>query len=329
MPDPILYLKVIAATAIISTACVLLIAALQRSGKKNCLGIGCAAAIGCGLIVGCYLLSLQMAWPPRSAIERFLTLVLPLVLTIELVAGFNRLPHWSVWLLRGTLALILPRILLHGSVYLSGEEYGWPLWQTYFVPLVGGVLLVGMWSLLLRLTERSSGSSISLTIQMSTLCAGFTVMMAGYIKGGSIAFLLVAALLVTTIGGSLLFKRSDESEDNGMPVIIGVGVIGLFSFLFIGRYFGELTTGTALVVLLAPLLCWTTELPLLRNQKPWFVDIFHLFLVAIPLLIVLFLAKREFDKNMSPLLIETHFVPRNLHSPVKSDRIALHKIFSE
>ncbi|PHS06123.1 MAG: hypothetical protein COA78_14630 [Blastopirellula sp.] len=310
MPDQNLYLKAIEATAIISTICVLLIAALQRFGSKKYLSIGYVIAISCGLAVGYYMLSLQLAWPPRNALERFLTLVLPAVLVIELVAGFHRLPNWSVWLFRVTLALILPRILLHDSVFLMGSEYGWLLWQIYLVQLVCGVLLIGLWALLSKLTERSPGVSISLAIQMSTLCAGLTVMMALYIEGGEAALPLVAALLATTIVGSLLFKRSDESEDNGMPVIIGVGVIGLFSILFIGRFFGELTTESALVILLAPLLCWVTEIPPLRNQKPWFVGTIRLFFVAIPLLVVLFLAKRDFDQNVAPLIVDAQFVPK-------------------
>ena len=56
---------------------------------------------------------------------------------------------------------------------------------------------------------------------------------------------------------------------------------------------------------LAPLLCWVTEIPLLRNRKPWIVGTVRLTLVAIPLVVVLVAAKRDFDRDMAPLLVRS------------------------
>ena len=84
--------------------------------------------------------------------------------------------------------------------------------------------------------------------------------------------------------------------------LIGIGVVGLFGVLFIGRFFGRLSTGCTVVILLAPLLCWVSETPLLRHRKPWFIGSVRLLLVAIPLAAVLALAKLEFDQKMAPLL---------------------------
>jgi len=86
------------------------------------------------------------------------------------------------------------------------------------------------------------------------------------------------------------------------PAIVGIGVLGLFGLLFIGRFFGRLSTASALAMLLAPLLCWATEAPFLRERKPWLVGSLRLALVAIPLAVVLVAAKREFDRDMAPLL---------------------------
>jgi hypothetical protein len=74
--------------------------------------------------------------------------------------------------------------------------------------------------------------------------------------------------------------------------------VGLFGVLFLGQFFGELSTGRALAVFLAPLVCWVTELPWLRKLKPWKIGAVRIALVAIPLLIVVALAKRDFDRNM-------------------------------
>ncbi len=102
-------------------------------------------------------------------------------------------------------------------------------------------------------------------------------MLAGYIAGGAAAWPLVAALAGTSVAASRI-ARPLASEG-----AIGIGVVGLFGLLFIGRFFGALTTERALVLFFAPLLCWVTELPLLRHRKPWLVGLLRLVLVALPL----------------------------------------------
>jgi hypothetical protein len=81
--------------------------------------------------------------------------------------------------------------------------------------------------------------------------------------------------------------------------------VGLFGVLFIGIFFGRLAILSALTMLLAPLLCWSTELPLFRQQKTWLVGSIRLGLVTLVLLGVLAVAKRTFDRDMAPLLGKT------------------------
>ena len=69
----------------------------------------------------------------------------------------------------------------------------------------------------------------------------------------------------------------------------------IVSFIFICATFFKF-------MLLSPLLCWVTEIPQLRQRKPWLVGLLRLVLVAIPLLVVLAAAKRDFDRDMAPLL---------------------------
>src|SRR5438270_569729 len=57
----------------------------------------------------------------------------------------------------------------------------------------------------------------------------------------------------------------------GMEGALGIGVIGLFGLLFVGRFFGGLSTARALAVFFAPLLCWVSEIPQLRGRKPWLI----------------------------------------------------------
>jgi hypothetical protein len=304
MPEPLLYLKAMGAAAIVSAIFVLTMLPVRRTASTTWLNSVCILAIGLGLVVGYYVLSLQLAWPPASGLDRFLTIVVPAALGIELLAGFQRTPRPVAWLLRMSLAATIPRILLHGSVYLSGTDE-WTLWQAGAALAVCGVLLAGLWSLLSWLSQRSPGVSIPCALCLTTQCAGVTIMMAGYIKGGAAALPLVAALLATTIGVRLITKPTAAAgSDIGsvFATIVGIGVVGLFGLLFIGRFFGRISTGCALTMLLAPLLCWATEMPLLRHRKPWLVGSLRLALVTIPLVAVLALAKRDFDREMSPLL---------------------------
>ena len=214
----------------------------------------------------------------------------------------KRIPQWVAWFLRMILVAAIPRILLHGSVYLSGSDDGRPLWQAGSVWAVCSVLLAGLWSLLSLLSVRSPSVSLSLVLCMTIQCTGATVMMAGYIKGGAAALPIVATLLATSTVVWLIFRRSGTPTNFHAPAILGIGVVGLFGLLFIGRFFGRLSTGAALTMLLAPLLCWVMETSPLRHRKPWLVGTLRLLLVAIPLVAVLVLAKIDFDRDMSPLL---------------------------
>ena len=97
-------------------------------------------------------------------------------------------------------------------------------------------------------------------------------------------------------------NRSVALANFSAPSIVGVGVVGLFGLLFLGRFFGRLSTGCALAMLLSPLMCWVAEIPRLRPRQPWLLGSLRLVLVAIPLLVVLAAAKRDFDRDMAPLL---------------------------
>ena len=303
MPDPLLYLKAMSVAAIASALGGLAIVAAGRKGHAAWLHAACVFSVAAGLVVGYNLLALQLSWPPRNGLERFLLLIAPAILGVELLVAIPALPRWSIWSLRVTLALVLPRVLLHGSVYLGGTERAWPAWQAFLVMTAGGLLLAGLWGLLTLLCRRLPGIFVPCALQASTLCAGLTVMMAGYIKGGAAALVWVAALLATILVVGAITRKSSRLAEGGWPALLGVGVVGLFSLVFIGRFFGELSSGNALVILLAPLLCWLAEIPWLKRRQPWLAWSVRSLLIASVLVTVLILAKRKFDREMAPLLV--------------------------
>jgi hypothetical protein len=301
MPDLPPYVLAIASAGLVSS--IVSIAIGARASGLTRLKIAAIWGVGAGLTAAAYLLLLSPVWPPPSALDRLLAIIVPAALLIESAALPPAVPTGLVWLLRFALAIATPRVLLHGSVYLS-EAGDWTSGEATLMITVAGLLLIGVWVLLAILAERPGGASIPLALCLAIQSAGLAVMMAGYIKGGAAGSALAAALIGAIIGLWLMTRNRDVAIGDVSPSLVAIGVIGLFGLLFVGRYFGRVSTGMALIMLLAPLLCWVTEAPALRNRNRWIVAALRLLLVSAPLVIVLVAAKREFDREMAPLLGE-------------------------
>jgi geranylgeranyl transferase type-2 subunit beta len=291
MPDPIACLLAVLAAAAASAVGVLALGLPRPPASGSRINRASAVGILAGLVAGYAVLQFEPAWPPASAVDRFLTIVLPATICVELAATLPHLPHWPAALLRIGLALATSRILLHGSVYLKGA-----LWQFVVTLTLAGALLAAVWGLLLWFNRRAAGVSIPLALSESLLCGGLAVMLNGYIAGGEAALPPAAAL-----AGTALFLAAIGQRESATATI-GLGVVTLFALLFIGRFFGALPTWQALSVFLAPLLCWTTELGMLKLRRPWQAVGLRLGLVAVPLVVVLVFAKRDFDRKMTPML---------------------------
>lgn len=304
MPEPLLYLKATGAAAVVSAIFVLAMARVRRfeTAWRNAVGV---VGMGLGLGAGFYLLSLRLAWPPASGLDRFAVIVLPAALVIEFIAGLRGVDGRVAWILRGSLAAATPRILLHGSVYLKGLDDSWTSWQIYLAIVTSGTLLATSWGLLSWLAARSQSIAIPLSLSVAMICAGLTTMMAGYIKGGAAAFPVAAVLTATAVGTWFISRRAGRQTNAMLRALIGIGVVSLFALLFVGRFYGRLSTGNAVVMLLAPLLCWVCEIALFKRQQRSVVASLRLVFVSIPLVVILVLAKRDFDRDMMPLLGKT------------------------
>jgi hypothetical protein len=130
----------------------------------------------------------------------------------------------------------------------------------------------------------------------AVLTAGLLVMLAGYLKGGTAA-LPWAAALAGVSGAAIVRGNRDELQG-----VTALAAVALFGISFIGRFFGGLSTLTALLLLMAPLLGWLAELPRLRGWASWQRECLRLLLVGVLLLACLLLAKRKFDRELAPLL---------------------------
>jgi hypothetical protein len=293
VPDPVQFAKAVVASGTVSAIIVAVLTLLRRPAGSTRINTAWILGIAIGAAVGLRVMGLVPNWRPVDGLDRFLVILLPASVVIELIAGFERVPRLAAWVLRIVLAAVAGRVLLHGSSYLDGSASDWTVGQIRIALVVCALLLTSVWSLLAWLGQRSGGLSIPLAVSQTCLAAGMALMLSGFLTGGKAALPLAAGVAGATIALRLVTARS------ACPGAIGIGVVSLFGILMLGRFFGELSTGRALAIFLAPLACWATELKVLRNRKPWVVAAVRLALVAVPLAAVLFLAQRDFAKNSS------------------------------
>src|SRR5205814_2274626 len=88
-------------------------------GRPAAVAAGSALGAGVGFLLGVFVLGLWPKWPPKEDADRFLLVLLPAAVLVELVAAVPLLPRWVAWLGRLTVAGFAAPVLLHGSIYLT------------------------------------------------------------------------------------------------------------------------------------------------------------------------------------------------------------------
>ena len=183
MPGPISYLNASIAAVVASAMIALVFRLIMRKSVHSVAAVSYVLAVGVGIVTGYRVLQFSWTWPPANALNRFLLIVLPATVVLELLAAIlgggkavsvrilgNGAPKrsGSLCVLGFRLALYasVGRILLHDSVYLGdgsvGGEVGnghpdaWNFAQT--LAAFGGSFagLIAIWGLLCRLSERAA-----------------------------------------------------------------------------------------------------------------------------------------------------------------------------
>jgi hypothetical protein len=216
-----------------------------------------------GFYAGCLLLRPTLHWPPREDYDRLLLLVFPAVLLVELGAAHIQRPRTLFWLMRGLVALALPRVLLHGSVFLQTDSTAAESKPGKVTLILAGIglALAAAWFLLSRLAPSVGGRFLALVLVATAIATAVAVALSGYLAAGLLGFAMAASLAGIVVG-SLLLKQVPD-----MRVLIGPAVVCIASLLIVGYFFGELSLANALFLAAAPLLCSIPELiPVVR---PW------------------------------------------------------------
>jgi hypothetical protein len=277
-PTPVLPLEALGAAAAIAAVVLWLCGWPWRAPAAARVAVGWTLGVGLGLYLGCWLLKLWPRWPPREDRDRFLTLLMPAVFGVELLAALPRISRRLIGLLRLAIAAAAARILLHGTTYLTDSPSPDRWSPTQAGLILGGlaVALAGEWTLLALLERRAPGNSSPAALALTCAGAGVTVMLSGYATGGELALPLAAGLAGGTVASLLL---SGPLRADGW---LGPGVVGLFGVLVVGRFFANLTTLHAILLFCAPLLGWLPELPYLCRMRPSVRGFLRVVLVAAP-----------------------------------------------
>ena len=205
----------------------------------------------------------------------------------------------------GICSLTIPVVLLWNSVHLGGAGSGsWLALSGAAFVATGLGLAVGGWSLQ-RLADRPAGVVVPLSLAAAIFAGGLCVLLAGYIKGGAVAFPLAGSLLgvLAASAGWPLTGRLDPGTMRGIrQCCVAWGICALYGVLLVGCAFGKLPGTRALLVGLAPLAAWGSQRPALgRLASSWRMAV-GLALVALLLLGAIVAGQQEFERTMGPLI---------------------------
>ncbi len=296
MPDPAQILKAATGAAVLAALVCLLFGGASRRPRPGWMAAGGALGVGAAVYVGAWLLKLAPHFPPREDADRFLLILLPAAVGVELMAAvLPRRAAWLAWALRLVVAAGAARVLLHDSTYITDSAGpGTREWSPTETWLILGLLAAALstaWAMLDYQAARNAGRMTVLVLSITSAAAGVVVMLSGYASGGQLGFPLAGALAAVTI------VSLAAGEPPNLSGAIGVGLVALFALLCVGRFFGNLTTLNALVIFSAPLLTLVAELLLPTRLGVPLRRFGQALLSIVPLAVVLILAVQKFNAD--------------------------------
>jgi hypothetical protein len=154
-----------------------------------------------------------------------------------------------------------------------------------------GGALAAVWTLLWLRETWSPEQTGLVSLALTCIGAAVTVMYSGYATGGQLGIPLAGALLGVAVASQVV------SKPPSLTGAVGIGIVGLFALLVVGRFFAVLTTTHAILLLTAPLLCWLTEIPSVRKWPAWERGLLAVALVSVPLAVAVIQAQQKFVED--------------------------------
>jgi hypothetical protein len=295
MPDPNPLAEVLAAAFALAAAVRLLAGWPWRAPRPGLASAGGAVGVAAGLLLGAWLVGSWPRWPPREDQDRLLAVVLPWAVGVELLAAAARPPGVLAWAARAAVAAGAAPILLCGSSYLNDltgtGTREWP--PAVAAAVLGGwaAALYAAWALFILLARRSPGPAPPLALAVTCAGGAATVMLSGYFTGGRLGLPLAAG--VADVAAASAWPRGSRPAEGAL----GVGLVGLYGLLVVGRCFGELSEAHAAWLLAAPLSGWLVEGPYVQRLPRWLRGLAHVVLAAAVTAAVTGDAYRQFVEN--------------------------------
>ena len=265
-----------------------------------------------GVVAGLFLLRALPSLPPVTALDRFLVILLPVALAIEVEAAANWLGGFWLTVERGGVALLAVPVLLHGSVWLEGAS------TPAAAILAAALFLWASWEGLSGEVRATDDRVVAVVTSLALVVAGLSIAMAGWLKGGFVALPLAGALVGSLLGAIVAARRATPGGGgiafqppgrplSGLAGLTAAGLVSSFGMVVVGRCFGRLGSAPALLLLIAPLLAVVpaaigralTDAPGARLMRS---ATYRILLASVPLVIVLVGAKTDFDARMGRLL---------------------------
>lgn len=306
MPDPLKLSLAAAAAGVVAAVVAWTAYAWRGASAPRQAELLILLGVASGFYLGCWWLGVRPHWPPREDQDRLLTLLLPATLLVEVIALAN-VPRWPCWLLRGVVAFAAARVLLNGSVYLNNLGFGsapaWSLSERLLLFTALGVPFLTSWVLLTQDSVRVQGFGRLMALGFCALGSGAAVMLSGYASGGQLGFPLGGAILGVAVGQGFpsWTKKSGDRAESRLPAgPIAFGLVGLFSLLVVGKFFGELPGGEAILLLFAPLLVCLPLQRVLPSRGSWLAGPLGCGLVLLMLSLVAANAGIRFNRNSQP-----------------------------
>ncbi len=298
MPDPILLLKAMAVALAAAAAVVLICGWPWRAPRPRLVAAATVVSLGAGFYPAAWLLGLYPRLPPRTGIDRFLVVLFPAVIVVELLVALVRMRRSVALVLRGAVAGASAYVLLLGSTYLSGavgaDSAAWSPAEAALT--LGGLAaaLAAEWFFLDLLMRRSPGRAVPLSLALSCAGAALVSMLSGYASGPQLGFALAACLAGVCAASIALPAGTD------LRAALGPAVGGLFALLVISHFFSNLATAHAGLLFAAPLLCWLPEASGILRAWPRVCGLVRVALVAVPVALVAAQAARHFAEASRP-----------------------------